>query len=187
MTRSVATLFVSLLLLGSLPALAQERGQYLPGFQGLNSGVQAPKGFTYANFLLSYPTETYKNAKGKSGPAEFALDLVVDMNVVAYTTGAKLLGGQVGMAAMVPVASTAVSLPRLDLGANAWGRGDIYVEPINLGWHLNRADIKAAYGFVAPTGKYDASGSDTTTTDYWGHDVTFNVTGYLTASKLTQV
>ena len=33
MTRSVATLFVSLLLLGSLPALAQERGQYLPGFQ----------------------------------------------------------------------------------------------------------------------------------------------------------
>jgi hypothetical protein len=33
--------------------------------------------------------------------------------------------------------------------------------------------VKTAYGFVAPTGKFDEDGNDTTTTDYWGHELTF--------------
>ncbi|HEY9805824.1 MAG TPA: transporter, partial [Candidatus Obscuribacterales bacterium] len=59
-------------------------------------------------------------------------------------------------------------------------------EPINLGWKLKKADVKVAYGFVAPTGKFDEFGSDTTTTDYWGHEITFASTIYLDKTKLTQ-
>jgi len=40
---------VCVLLLGiiSLPMMAQERGQYIPGTGGLNSGIQAPEGITF--------------------------------------------------------------------------------------------------------------------------------------------
>jgi hypothetical protein len=89
------------------------------------------------------------------------------------------------MAVGVPIVNTPVSLPRLSLGVSPTGVGDMYVEPINLGWKRKKADVKVAYGFVAPTGRYGAT-SDKTTTDYWGHEITFASTTYLDKSKLTQ-
>lgn len=180
--------FVCVLLLAiiSLPALAQERGQYIPGFSGLNSGIQAPEGITYANIFIWYPTTRFKDRNGGTVPIDFDLDLIADFNLLAYTTKAKFLGANVGMAVAVPIVNTPVSLPRLDADISPTGIGDIYVEPINLGWKLKRADVRAAYGFVAPTGKFGTP-SETTTTDYWGHEITAASTFYLDKTKLTQV
>ncbi len=180
-------LLVCLLLLGivSLPAMAQERGQYLPGFGGLNSGIQAPEGITYANYFIWYPATKFKDQDGDTAPIDFDLDLLVDFNLLAYTTKAKFLGAKVGMAVGLPIVNTPVSLSNFDLGISPTGIGDIYVEPINLGWTRKKADLKLAYGFVAPTGKFGAP-SDTTTTDYWGHEITVASTIYLDKNKLTQ-
>ena len=60
MKYGVAWVCVLLLGLISLPAMAQERGQYLPGTAGLNSGIQAPEGFTYANMFIWYPATKFK-------------------------------------------------------------------------------------------------------------------------------
>jgi hypothetical protein len=177
---------IMLLLIISLPAIAQERGQYLPGTAGLNSGMQTPEGFTYANLFIWYPTSKFKDQNGDTAPINFDIDLIADLNLLAYTTKAKFLGATYGMALVVPIVNTPVSLPRLDLDISPTGVGDIYVEPINLGWKLKKADVKVAYGFVAPTGKFDEIGSDTTTTDYWGHEITFASTIYLDKTKLTQ-
>lgn len=176
---------VMLLLIVSLPAAAQERGQYIPGFSGLNSGIQAPEGVTYANYFFWYPTTKFKDQNGNTAPINFDLDLLVDFNLLAYTTQAKFLGANYGMAVGVPIVNTPVSLPRIGANISPTGIGDIYVEPINLGWKRPKADVKLAYGFVAPTGKFGAP-SDTTTTDYWGHEITFASTIYLDKTKLTQ-
>ena len=172
--------------LAIVPAIGQERGQYLPGTAGLNSGIQAPEGFTYANVLIWYPATKFKDQDGDTAPIVFDVNLLVDLNLVAYTTKAKFLGANFGMAAAVPIVNTPVSLPRLDVGINPVGIGDIYVEPINLGWKLKKADVKLAYGFVAPTGKF-GDPDETTTTDYWGHQITFAATKYLNATRITQV
>lgn len=187
MKYRVALVCVLLLLIISLPAIGQERGQYLPGFGGLNSGLQAPPGATYVNVFYWYPTSTFKDNNGDKAPIDFKLNLIADFNLLAYTTKAKFLGATYGMAVGVPIVSTAIDLRRLNTGASPWGIGDIYVEPVNLGWKLKKADVKVAYGFVAPTGKFDSVGTDTTTTDYWGHQLTFATTAYLDKSKLTQV
>ncbi|HYV00533.1 MAG TPA: transporter [Pyrinomonadaceae bacterium] len=177
---------IILLLIVSLPAIAQERGQYIPGTAGLNSGLQTPEGFTYANQFIWYPATKFKDQNGDTAPIDFDLDLLVDLNMLAYTSKAKFLGANYGMAVVVPIVNSPVSLPRLGAGINPTGIGDLYVEPINLGWKLKKADVKVAYGFVAPTGKFDETGSDTTTTDYWGHEITFASTIYLDKTKLTQ-
>jgi hypothetical protein len=174
-----------LLLILSLSAMAQERGQYIPGFNGLNSGIQAPEGATYANYFVWYPATKFKDQNGNDAPINFDLDLLVDFNLLAYTTKAKFLGANYGMAVGVPIVNTPVSLPRLDLGISPTGLGDIYVEPINLGWTLKHANVKAAYGFVAPTGRFGTP-SETTTTDFWGHEITLASTIYLDKTKLTQ-
>jgi hypothetical protein len=40
---------------GASTALAQQKGQWVPGQFGLNAGVIPDPGFTYANLALSYP------------------------------------------------------------------------------------------------------------------------------------
>jgi hypothetical protein len=177
---------ITLLLLVSLPALAQERGQYIPGTGGLNSGLQTPEGITYANVFIWYPATKFKDQNGDTAPINFDLDLLVDLNLLAYTTKTKFLGASYGMAVVLPIVNSPVSLPRLGVGISPTGLGDLYVEPINLGWKLKKADVKAAYGFIAPTGRFDSTGDETTTTDYWGHQITLATTAYLDKSKLTQ-
>lgn len=183
MTFRVTLVLVLLLAIISLPALAQERGQYIPGTAGLNSGIQAPEGLTYANLFIWYPSTKFKDRNGDTAPIDFDLDLIADFNLFAYTTKAKFLRANVGMAAVVPIVNTPVSLPNLGLDVSPTGIGDIYFEPINLGWKLKKADVKAAYGFVAPTGKFDSVGTDTTTTDYWGHEITQGVTVVFAVGK----
>jgi len=68
----------------------------------------------------------------------------------------------------------------------AAGLADTYVEPINLGWIRGTWRVKAAYGFIAPTGKFDTNGTDTTTTDYWGHQLTFAATRSFGTNHLWQ-
>lgn len=184
MRGTMLLLIVTWLAIG--PAIAQERGQYIPGTAGLNSGLQTPEGFTYANLFIWYPATKFKDQNGDTAPIDFDLDLLVDLNMLAYTSKAKFLGANYGMAVVVPIVNSPVSLPRLGAGINPTGIGDLYVEPINLGWKLKKADVKVAYGFVAPTGKFDETGSDTTTTDFWGHEITFASTIYLDKTKLTQ-
>lgn len=166
--------------------MAQERGQYIPGTTGLNSGIQAPEGITYANLFIWYPSTKFKNQNGDTSALNFDLDLLADLNLVAYTTKAKFLGANVGMAVAVPIVNTPISLPNLGAGVSPTGIADIYFEPINLGWKGKRADTKLAYGFIAPTGKFDSVGTDTTTTDFWGHQITLASTIYLEKTKLTQ-
>jgi hypothetical protein len=177
-----------MMLLSSSFLLAQERGQYVPGFAGLNSGVQAPQGYTYANYFIWYPTDRLNNSDGDEVPLNFDLDLIVDFNILAYTSKAKLFGGTYGAAIAFPILNQSVGLPILREDVGSFGVGDIYVEPINLGWKRPGIwDVKAAYGFVAPTGKFDEEGSDTTTTDYWGHEFTFAATRTFGGPKLYQI
>jgi hypothetical protein len=166
---------------------AQERGQYLPGFAGLNSGIQAPPGFTYANYFFWYPSDRLNDSNGDEVRLDVELDLVADFSLFVYTTKDKFLGANYGMAVGIPLVNTAIGLGQPG-GLTTGGIGDIYVEPVNLGWAKPGAyNIKVAYGFIAPTGKFDEDGTETTTTDYWGHEFTFATTRALGQTKLWQL
>jgi hypothetical protein len=40
------------------------------------------------------------------------------------------------------------------LSGGGSGFADTYVQPLNLGWHLKRADVNVGYAFNAPTGRF---------------------------------
>lgn len=148
----------------------QERGQYLPGFRGLNTAEQPAPGFTYANFLVIYPTNSFRNRDGDEAPIDFDLNLVADLNVFAYTPKKKILGATYSASVAVPIVSSAVTIPRIGADIGGGGIGDIYIEPISLGWAMKKGKVRAAYGVNAPTGV------DSTTSDYWGHQFTLGGT-----------
>ncbi len=103
-----------------------------------------------------------------------SLDLFVDQNMIVWTTPFKILGANYGCDIDIPFAiadaSGAASLePVLNLpggtvtlpslqrsgGTTKGGIGDIYVEPVNLGWHFRYLDVIGSSGFFAPTGPYN--------------------------------
>lgn len=171
MKKYISILFLLAVSMASVSMTAgQERGQYLPGTRGLNTAEQPAPGFTYANLFFVYPTNTFKNRNGDEAPIDFDLNLVGDINLFAYTPKKKFLGATYSASIAVPFVNSAVTIPRIGADVNGGGIGDIYIEPISLGWAMKKGKIRAAYGVTAPTGV------DSTTSDYWGHQFTLGGT-----------
>jgi hypothetical protein len=65
------------------------------------------------------------------------------------------------------------------------GLADSYYQPLILGWRLERADVRAIYGFLAPTGRFVAGANDNVGTGYWTNTVSSGQTIYLAKNKRT--
>jgi hypothetical protein len=175
----------------ALPSLAQQKGQWVPGGFGLNAGVIPDPGITYANLALNYSADRLNDSSGNrllqnvTGTYSFW----VDENIIYYVPKHKFLGGYFMPYVAINYASGEVvaALNGTNLGASAGGSGlaDTYFQPLNMGWHLKRADFVAGYSFFAPTGRYTAGASDNVGSGYWGNNITSGTTFYITKNKGT--
>ncbi len=182
-----------LILLGSLCALplqAQQKGQYVPGQYGLNAGSIPDPGITYANLTLNYSAGQLNNSNGNAIPGiTGTYSFWVNENLFYYVPKHKFLGAYFFPYIVIPIAngSLVADIVGTNLSANGGGEGlaDIYVQPLNLGWHLKHVDFAVGYGFTAPTGRFTPGASTNVGSGYWGNDITTNATVYLTKNKAT--
>ena len=100
--KRMALLLVFLVFAATLPLLAQQKGQYVPGQYGLNAGVLPDPGFTYANIDINYDTNTFNNSSGTAVSPKPRLNLWVIENIFYYVVDTKFLGGHIGFMADVP-------------------------------------------------------------------------------------
>lgn len=163
-------------------ALAQLNGFNIKGDQGLKAGSQAPPGIYYGAPFYWYGTDTIKNQDGRTFSTTGDLNMFLGGPLVNVVTTKKMLGGTYGFMAVVPLANVRIELPRLDNDPSP-GISDLYVQPFNLGWHTNRADVLAGYGFFAPTGRYTAGADDNTGLGMWGHEVFAGTTVFFDEKK----
>jgi len=181
---------VCMIVLSAVPMRAQQKGQYIPGEQGLNAGILPDPGFTYANMTLNYSADTLRNGAGGSIPLTTSYDIWANMNILYYVPKAKFMHAKIALMAMPTFANGSLTLGSLNfpnLTANAGGEGfaDFWAQPIALGWSLKRADVYVGYGFVAPTGRYSPGASDNVGSGYWGNHIISGSTVYLTKNKGT--
>jgi Putative MetA-pathway of phenol degradation len=84
-----------------------------------------------------------------------------DENILYFVPNHKILGGYFMPYISINVAngSLVADIVGTNLSANGGGGlADLYVEPINIGWHFaKRVDFNVGYSFVAPTGRYTAA------------------------------
>jgi hypothetical protein len=169
---------------------AQQKGQYLPGQQGLNAGVIPDPGFTYGNLAINYSSSQLNNPSGDPVPGiSGTYSFWVDENIFFYVSNFKILGASFAPYAAVNFANGSVvaDLVGTNLSANGGGEGlaDTWVEPLNLGWHFKRADFNVGYAFVAPTGRFTPGATDNVGSGYWGNNITSGTTFYITKNKGT--
>ncbi len=175
---------------GSTLLFGQQKGQYVPGQFGLNAGAIPDPGFTYANLALNYTASQLNDSNGNHNPnITGTYAFWVDENIFYYVPKRKILGGYFMPYVSLNVAngSLVAAITGTNLGVSGGGLGfaDMYVQPVNFGWHLKRADFTAGYALSAPTGRYTAGASDNVGSGYWGNFITTGTTLYITKNKAT--
>jgi hypothetical protein len=184
-------LFAGIILCHITTATAQQKGQWVLGQFGLNAGVIPDPGFTYANLALSYSAGQLNNCSGNSVPGITGNDSFwVDENIIYYVPNHKFLGGYFMPYVLLNWASgeLVADFTGTNLSAAGGGSGfsDMYVQPLNLGWHIGkRVDFNAGYAFVAPTGRFTQGASNNIGSGYWGNNITSGTTLDITKNHAT--
>jgi hypothetical protein len=199
-----------------------EIGHFGPGVPNIRDFVVPEPGFYGVLYNYFYSTDRLNDSDGDEidtitlnpggGPGvTLDVDLDVDVYVLAPTliwvSPWKILGAKYG-AYISPTfsnSSVGASLATatgagLDAETSQFNVGDLFVQPLWLGWTLTHWDFAFGYGFYAPIGKYDTStvtlpGGATATAEaadniglgFWTHQLQGAATWYPWANKATAV
>ena len=150
------------------------------GIAGLEAGSQPAPGL-YITLPLYFRDSgiSLYNAHGD----QILKPLTADINLfvvpaVAVVTPFKILGANYGAAYTEWVSNGVVNIAAANFQRTGdYGFGDIYAQPVILGWHIRHADITAGYAFFAPTGKGSAG------QHMWVNEIDFGATVYPDAAK----
>src|SRR5262245_2991611 len=181
--------FVGLIVLGLVLAQtkAQVRGVYPPGTSATNSGVTPPSGFSYSNLLAIYGRDQFKGTQGEV-LATGSQSVIMDLNSFIWVSKKEILGGaKFSMSATLPVANNSLTSDVTGPVSGGSGFADSYYQPLIIGWNKERVAIRAVYGFLAPTGRFQAGANDNVGSGYWTHAISSGQTFYLTKNKRTSI
>lgn len=174
-------------ILSSTPARAQVRGVYPVGMSATNSGVMPDAGITYSNLFIFFSRDEKKDSGGRV-IATGQNSIMMDLNSFVWVSKGKIhfLGGAVFSAsATLPIANNSLTSDIIGAISGGGGFADSFYQPVILGWKTNRADVRAIYGFLAPTGRFSATANNNVGSGYWTPIVSSGQTVYLTQNRAT--
>jgi hypothetical protein len=188
-TRALVILFRLIVAISAFvsPAEAQVRGVYPLGMSATNSGVTPESGFTYSNLFLFYSRDELKGPDGEI-LATGQNSVMMDMNSFVWVSKRRIriLGSpRFSLSATLPIANNSLTSDVQGGISGGGGFADSYYQPFILGWQKKRADIRAIYGFLAPTGRYDSTANNNVGSGYWTQVAAAGETFYLTRNKST--
>jgi hypothetical protein len=157
--QTFRSIYAAMLLLISFCSNAQLKGGHILGAMGLQSGTQTPDK-TLSVYIPGYiySASSLRNADGdKMGNPDLTMFITgVGAN---YVTDFKILGANYGATILLAGASNTIQGSYID-SKSSFAFTDMYIQPVQLGWHNKRADFVFSYQLYLPTGKYELGASD---------------------------
>jgi hypothetical protein len=182
---SLAAIFIAFLF--PMVGHAQLGGHNSKGDFGVLAGTQAPPGFYIAPMLYNYSADTARDKNGdKFAPLGGGGDIEANAGIVGlmWVTDKKILGGNYSFSVWPAYTNNTLQLPILeDDIKSGTGLADLYVRPIDLGWHTDRADFVAGIGVFAPTGDFDADSDTNRGLGMWSYELFGGTTVYFDEAK----
>jgi hypothetical protein len=178
-------LLVRFVLVCGLAALAsslqaQPTAHYVPGVEGIKGASLPPPGWYVRDYNLAYTASTVNNGAGVSvGPPNFDAFTYANVPRVIWISETKILGGNVGVDALIPLIDQSVRAGGFD--SSTFGVGDLFAES-TLSWHVKQFDFAAGLGVWMPTGDY-APRTTQAGLGYWTPMLTAGATWYVDQEK----
>ena len=138
-----------------LPVEAQYIGDQIMGLAGLQAGSQPGPGiYVVLPLYFREGSLSINDAYGDQLLKNLGLTInAIVTPAVAVTTLYKILGANYGAAYTQFLIDGLLNVAAVNFEkSSGYGFGDIYVQPLILGWHFPHADVTAGYAFFAPTG-----------------------------------
>jgi hypothetical protein len=175
-------------LLVAAPSEAQQGlGNKILGTLGLRAGSQPESGIYLADRFLFYTANEVVDRNGQRIPVNVDLDAVANGIGIAGTFELPWLSTYVNAAIGVPVAHVTLETDRPEASVDKYGLGDLYVQPIKLGWKLSQLDLVAGYAFYAPTGHFEPGGRGGVGRGQWTHQFSLGSTVYFDRARTWQL
>ncbi len=171
------------LLLAICPVPAQVTGHYVNGVEGLTAATLPGPGLYYRLYNAFYTTTRQTGTDGRGLPVGTDIAVWAAAHRLIYITKTKFLGADYGMDVIIPTVNTNVRVAAAGVGDSKFGLGDIWVEPLLLGWHGKRYDAALGFGFYAPTGTYSVNRPASPGKNMWTFMSTFGGTVYFDPQK----
>jgi hypothetical protein len=205
-SKLVALLALGITLQWPASVTAGELGHYGPSVADIRDYVMPPEPGFYAKlYTYYYTTETFKDGDGEkvssiTGPLgnEIDLDIDVDLYVVApafmWLSDWTILGARYGAYILPTFGNTSVGASLTTVrgfGVSSdesdFGVGDLFVQPLWLGWTRTHWDFALGYGFYAPIGEYEEGATDNIGLGFWEHQIQGAVAWYPDEKRGTAV
>jgi hypothetical protein len=181
----ICSLGLAGILFGAPRVEAQVRGVYPTGMNATNAGVTPGSGFTYSNLFIFNARDESKGPDGEV-VATGTNAVMIDLNTFVWVSAKRVFGGaRLSATASLLVSNNSLASDTAGQLSAGGGFGDSFYQPVILGWQTDRVEARAAYGVLAPTGRFNAEASDNVGSGYWTHAPSAAVTVYLTGSKKT--
>jgi hypothetical protein len=159
---------------------AQPTAHYVPGIEGIKAATLPPPGFYLRDYTVGYYANRANNSFGdKITPGNFEAYTIANVPRAVYITEFKVLGGNVGVDALLPIAYQSVEAGRYK--DDKFGIGDFFAEG-TLSWHPKRWDFSVGAGIWAPTGDFEVR-KVSIGSGYWTPMLTAGATWYIDEEK----
>jgi len=140
-------------------------GAYNNGVEGFGAGMFPPPGTYLLNYVTYYSADSLKDKDGNNDLPKFELDALANVVRVVHVTNSKLLGGNIGMQAILPIVHLEVAVPGRSQSNN--GLGDLVISPLILSWHSKNLHYVAGVDIDIPIGAYDKNDLANIGRNYW--------------------
>lgn len=205
------TIAAAVLALGSslcctTPASAGEIGHFTAPLPDLRDFlVPTAPGLYFKQYSYYYHADTFKDRNGDKAseidlPAGTDVDADIDVNVfilaptLIWASDWEFLGARYA-AYIIPTfgnSSVDASLTTLrGFGGSSdesnFGLGDLFVQPLWLGWAREHWDFALGYGFYAPVGEFDEDATDNIGLGFWTHQIQGAIAWYPDKNRGTAV
>jgi hypothetical protein len=162
---------------------AQPSAHYVPGVEGIKAASLPPPGVYVRDYNVGYMSSRFNDGGGHDvGPPGFEAYVYANVPRVLYITDVKVLGGFLGVDALLPLQYTQVKAGESE---GTFGIGDLFAEA-TISWHPKQFDFAVGAGLWMPTG--DAPPPMTRAgLGYWTPMLTAGATWYIDQPKTWSV
>ena len=186
-SRPSFLMFVLLALIGAARTEAQQLGHRVLGSLGLLAGSQPDSGLYVISQFASYGANELFDAEGHRIPLALDLDAWANPVGIQYTFKLPWPSMHMNVAVAAPVAQVSLTTDQPLASVDAFGFGDVYVQPAKIGWKGAQADVVAGYAFYAPTGLYAPRSSGSVGLGQWTHEFSLGSAVYFDRAKTWHV
>lgn len=161
----------------------QSLGIRLPGTVGLDAGAQPKPGLYLTNRAVFFESSALFGPTGNELPVGLELNAFANAIGVGGVIALPFLGTRLNLGFGVPIARVHLSTAAPEASLDRLGLGDLFVQPLKLGWSREHFDVVAGYGFYVPVSRQSPGGTGQLSSSQWMNEF---VLGGLVASDVAR-